>query len=104
MPFLARIHPIPQTLLPSRSHFLGGHAAMRGNGWEERGPIEARPGGNTETDRVREGISEGFPQAEFERVAPRSIEASSGMAPTSLLHTPFSIPLDMLLQSSPCPF
>src|SRR6266850_4942449 len=36
---------------------------------EERGPIETQPGRKAETDRVREGISEGFRLAESDRVA-----------------------------------
>jgi len=43
---------------------------VSGIGREERGPIETRPGRKAETDRVREGISEGVRQAESERVAP----------------------------------
>jgi hypothetical protein len=36
---------------------------------EERGPIETQPGRKAETDRVREGISEGFRLTESDRVA-----------------------------------
>jgi len=35
---------------------------------EEWGPIETQPGRKAETDRVRDGISEGFRPAESERV------------------------------------
>ena len=55
---------------------------LRERGWpKERGPTETRPGRKAETDRVREGISEGFRQAKSEGVAPRGPEANVGMAP-----------------------
>jgi len=44
---------------------------------EERGPAEVPPGRNAETDRVREGISEGFRLAETGRVVPGGAEAFS---------------------------
>ena len=42
---------------------------------KERGPVETQPGRKAETDRVFEGISEGFHLAESERVAPRGADA-----------------------------
>jgi hypothetical protein len=42
---------------------------------EERGPAETQPGRKAETDRVREGISEGVHPAESGRVAPGDGEA-----------------------------
>jgi len=44
---------------------------------EERGPIETLPGRKAETDRVREGISEGFRLAKTGRVDPSGAEAVS---------------------------
>jgi hypothetical protein len=44
---------------------------------EERGPIETQPGRKAETDRVREGISEGFRLAESDRVAPGGEDATA---------------------------
>jgi hypothetical protein len=41
----------------------------------ERGPAEAQPRRKAETDRVFEGISEGFHSAEPGRVAPRGTGA-----------------------------
>ena len=41
---------------------------------KERGPAETVPGRKTETDRVPEGISEGFRPAESVGVAPRGRE------------------------------
>jgi hypothetical protein len=43
----------------------------------ERGAVEAPPGWNAETDRVREGISEGIHLVEFGWVVPRGTEAVS---------------------------
>mgnify|MGYP001607757944 CR=1 FL=1 len=44
---------------------------------EERGPIETQPGRKAETDRVREGISEGFRLAESDKVAPGGEDATA---------------------------
>jgi len=44
---------------------------------EERGPAEALAGRSAETDRVHEGIFEGFRLAEAGRVGPRCTEAVS---------------------------
>ena len=44
-------------------------------------PTEARAGRKAETDRVCEGISEGFRRPEPERVAPRGPKANASMAP-----------------------
>lgn len=44
---------------------------------EERGPIETQPGRKAGTDRVFEGIPEGFHPAESERVAPGGEDATS---------------------------
>ena len=52
---------------------------------KERGPIETQPGRKAETDRVFEGISEGFRLAESERVAPGGEDAVAFcQAPPSL--------------------
>ena len=45
---------------------------------KERGPVETVPGRKAETDRVREGISEGFHPAQSGRVAPRGREPMAG--------------------------
>ncbi len=57
---------------------------------EERGPVEIQPGRKAETDRVREGISEGFHPAESERVAPGDEDAIAlvGRLTTSLKTAP----------------
>lgn len=47
---------------------------------KERGPVETVPGRKAETDRVREGISEGFRPAQSERVAPRGRSPRAGRA------------------------
>src|ERR1700704_5137622 len=47
---------------------------------KERGPTETLPGRKAETDRVCEGISEGFRLAESGRVAPRGPEANGSRA------------------------
>src|ERR1700716_3922102 len=52
---------------------------------KERGPTETLPGRKAETDRVCEGISEGFRLAESVRVAPRGPEANGSMAPLHFL-------------------
>jgi hypothetical protein len=57
---------------------------------KERGPTETLPGRKAETDRVCEGISEGFRLAESGRVAPRGPEANGSMA-LPLTPPPFSI-------------
>ena len=45
---------------------------------EERGPTEAVPGRSAETERVREGTSNGFRSAQSRRVAPRGRELMAG--------------------------
>ena len=45
---------------------------------KERGLAETVPGRKAETDRVREGISEGFRPAQSGRVAPRGREPMGG--------------------------
>ena len=45
---------------------------------EERGPTETVPGRNAETDRVPEGISEGFHPEQSGRGAPRGREPMAG--------------------------
>ena len=76
---------------------------MSGIGREERGPIETRSGRNAETDRVREGISEGFHQDESERVAPQGLEANDSMISYPPIRTLSLIPPDKPLRSSPDP-
>jgi hypothetical protein len=45
---------------------------------KERGPAETVPGRKAETDRVCEGISEGFRLAQSGRVAPRGRSPMAG--------------------------
>ena len=52
---------------------------------KERGPVETVPGRKAETDRVREGISEGFRPAQSGRVAPRGREPMGGRAVRAML-------------------
>jgi hypothetical protein len=57
--------------------FISGLAESGAPSPEERGPVETQPGRKAETDRVSEGISEGFHLAESERVAPGGADASA---------------------------
>jgi hypothetical protein len=59
---------------------------------EERGPIETQPGRKAETDRVREGISEGFRLAESDRVAPGGEARPLSARPSSPMRVPPRIP------------
>jgi hypothetical protein len=52
---------------------------------EERGPVEAPLRRKTETDRVREGISEGIHSAEPERVASGGVGAVEPRHPDRIL-------------------
>ena len=56
--------------LPSLSTFFGGMSEFGATSPEEPGPVEVLLRRKAETDRVREGISEGCRSAEPERVAP----------------------------------
>ena len=49
---------------------------------KERGPTESRPKGKAETDRVFEGISEGFPSVDSGKVALRSRETLVRASPS----------------------
>ena len=64
MPFTARVER-PRLIFSTPK----GLAESGATSPEERGPIETQPGRKAETDRVREGISEGFRLAESDRVA-----------------------------------
>jgi len=64
MPFTARVER-PRHIFSTPK----GLAESGATSPEERGPIETQPGRKAETDRVREGISEGFRLAESDRVA-----------------------------------
>jgi hypothetical protein len=59
---------------------------------EERGPIEGPLRRKAETDRVREGISEGFRLAEPEWVAPGGARAVEPQP-----HPPLSLPFRIAL-------
>ena len=67
----ARIERVPLTL-PHLNSLVARVAASP----EERGPTETEPGRKAETDRVFEGISEGFPLVQSGRVAPRGVVAT----------------------------
>ena len=60
---------------------------------KERGPVEIQPGRKAETDRVFEGISEGFRLADSARVAPRGADAITlGQAhPSRPQFSPYSL-------------
>src|SRR2546427_10573361 len=66
---------MPSFFYPSPPHGQGGVRLPEATLPEERGPTETRPRRKAETDRVFEGISEGFRSAEPGRVAPRGTGA-----------------------------
>jgi hypothetical protein len=64
---------------------------------EERGPIETQLGRKAETDRVREGISEGFRLAESDRVALGGEDATALCQALFFLAGPSPHPLPELI-------
>lgn len=78
-PSTARVDRAP---LPLSLSIVGGWKALglSEHDREERGPAETLPGRKAETDRVREGISEGVRPAESVRVALRgSVSETEGI-------------------------
>jgi len=59
---------------------VGWHA-LSGISRRNGAPIETLPGRKAETDRVREGISEGFRPAKSERAVPGGVEAEGHATP-----------------------
>ena len=88
MPFTARVER-PRLIFSTPK----GLAESGATSPEERGPIETQPGRKAETDRVREGISEGFRLAESDRVAPGGEDATALCQALFLLAGPSPHPL-----------